>query len=86
MTKRLMTAWVVLALAGAGTVLVGCGQKGELFLPGENPNPPTPLLDEDADTPLAAPVESKTTDESSDISGDMPGDGPADAAAADDDH
>ena len=83
MTKRLRTAWAVLVLAGTGTVLVlavaGCGQKGELFLPGENPNPPTPLLDEDADTPLAAPVESKTTDESSDISGDMPGDGPADA-------
>ncbi len=86
MTKRLKTACVVLVLAGTGGGLAGCGQKGELFLPGENPNPPTPLLDEDADTPLAAPVESKTTDESSDISGDMPGDGPADAAAADDDH
>ena len=84
MTKRLMTAWVVLALAGAGTVLVGCGQKGELFLPGENPNPATPLLDDDADAPLASPVEAKTTDEPSDMSGESAGDGPADTAADDD--
>ncbi|WP_123657294.1 LPS translocon maturation chaperone LptM [Salinisphaera japonica] len=84
MTKRLMTAWVVLALAGAGTVLVGCGQKGELFLPGENPNPATPLLDDDADAPLASPVEAKTTDEPSDMSGESASDGPADTAADDD--
>ncbi|ROO30977.1 hypothetical protein SAJA_03710 [Salinisphaera japonica YTM-1] len=79
-----MTAWVVLALAGAGTVLVGCGQKGELFLPGENPNPATPLLDDDADAPLASPVEAKTTDEPSDMSGESASDGPADTAADDD--
>lgn len=28
----------------AGLVLVGCGQKGPLYLPGHNPNPPKPLI------------------------------------------
>lgn len=36
--------------------LGGCGQKGPLFLPGENPNPPQPLLDrtEPAESPDTA--------------------------------
>ncbi|MGB7755864.1 MAG: lipoprotein [Salinisphaera sp.] len=28
----------------AGLVLAGCGQKGPLYLPGHNPNPPKPLI------------------------------------------
>lgn len=27
------------------SALSGCGQKGPLYLPGQNPNPPKPLLD-----------------------------------------
>lgn len=29
--------------------LAGCGQKGPLYLPGQNPNPPKSLLDESPD-------------------------------------
>jgi predicted small lipoprotein YifL len=29
--------WLVLAITGAGIVLVGCGQKGPLYLPDERP-------------------------------------------------
>tara|TARA_B100001079_G_scaffold261180_1_gene262066 strand:+ start:109 stop:360 length:252 start_codon:yes stop_codon:yes gene_type:complete len=82
MTKRLKTACVVLVLAGTGGGLAGCGQKGDLFLPGENPNPPTSLLEDDADRPLAAPVEAKTTNEPAGIG--TPDDRPADAVSEND--
>ena len=32
------------AALAAGLVLTGCGQKGPLYLPGHNPNPPRPLI------------------------------------------
>lgn len=38
----------ILALFAAlavGLVLTGCGQKGPLYLPGHNPNPPKPLVE-----------------------------------------
>lgn len=38
---------VILALfiaVAAGLLLAGCGQKGSLYLPGHNPNPPKPLI------------------------------------------
>ncbi|WP_109993162.1 lipoprotein [Salinisphaera sp. LB1] len=38
---------VILALfiaVAAGLLLAGCGQKGALYLPGHNPNPPKPLI------------------------------------------
>ncbi|MGN8157745.1 LPS translocon maturation chaperone LptM [Salinisphaera sp. RV14] len=38
---------VILALfiaPAAGLLLAGCGQKGSLYLPGHNPNPPKPLI------------------------------------------
>ncbi|WP_455234960.1 LPS translocon maturation chaperone LptM [Thiogranum longum] len=27
--------WITIALAGAGSILSGCGQKGDLYLPEE---------------------------------------------------
>lgn len=34
----------LLALVVTTTALAGCGQKGDLYLPGHNPHPPKPLL------------------------------------------
>lgn len=33
--------WLVLAIAGTGIVLAGCGQKGPLYLPDERPQQKT---------------------------------------------
>ncbi|RJS92547.1 lipoprotein [Salinisphaera sp. Q1T1-3] len=60
--------------------LAGCGQKGPLYLPGENPNPPRSLLDDpNADSssanqssspaaPEAPDAETQTTSASDDRS------------------
>lgn len=36
--------------------LAGCGQKGPLYLPGHNPNPPKSLLDESPDGSSSEPA------------------------------
>ncbi|HET7315357.1 LPS translocon maturation chaperone LptM [Salinisphaera sp.] len=42
MKPMILALFVVVA---AGFALGGCGQKGALYLPGHNPNPPKPLLE-----------------------------------------
>lgn len=41
--KPVLLALFVLLVTAAG--LAGCGQKGDLYLPGHNPNPPEPLAE-----------------------------------------
>ncbi|KEZ77732.1 LPS translocon maturation chaperone LptM [Salinisphaera hydrothermalis] len=60
MKPILLALFVALA---AGFVLAGCGQKGPLYLPGHNPNPPKPLI-----KPAKSPGQDK--DESQKPSGD----------------
>ena len=78
MTQRFTAGIAALALIGVAAALSGCGQKGDLFLPGENPNPPTPLLDDDDN---AAPGRNNTTDASGDTAADAPDDRSAEPAA-----
>ena len=77
MSQRSKIVAAALALTGAAA-LAGCGQKGPLFLPGQNPNPPTPLLDEDSDT---APIEAKTSAEPGDAARNAPDDRAAEPTA-----
>ncbi|WP_423822356.1 lipoprotein [Salinisphaera sp. SPP-AMP-43] len=61
---------VLIAIACAG--LAGCGQKGDLYLPGHNPNPPQPLVqqvgpsdDAGSDRPDQNPAEDRNDNRSS---------------------
>tara|TARA_B100002052_G_scaffold284994_1_gene297423 strand:+ start:183 stop:428 length:246 start_codon:yes stop_codon:yes gene_type:complete len=78
MTQRFTAGIAALALIGVAAALGGCGQKGDLFLPGENPNPPTPLLDDDDN---AAPGQSNSTKEPADTAADARDDRSAEPAA-----
>ena len=78
MTQRFTAGIAALALIGVAAALSGCGQKGDLFLPGENPNPPTPLLDDDDN---AAPGQSNPTQEPADTVADARDDRSAEPAA-----
>lgn len=57
---------LLLLIAVACVGLAGCGQKGDLYLPGHNPNPPQPLVqpagspgDADNDRPEQNPAEDR---------------------------
>lgn len=48
--KAVVRAGLLALSVGALLGLSGCGQKGPLYLPGHNPNPPKPMLN-DSDQP-----------------------------------
>lgn len=57
--KPMILAPSLLLVVAVG--LAGCGQKGDLYLPGHNPNPPKPLV-EPADKNSQENADSKHTD------------------------
>ncbi|HHH40321.1 MAG TPA: hypothetical protein ENK50_12205 [Sedimenticola sp.] len=35
--RRHLTLWMLIALLGTGSLVTGCGQKGDLYRPGQEP-------------------------------------------------
>ncbi|MES1937020.1 LPS translocon maturation chaperone LptM [Salinisphaera hydrothermalis] len=74
MKPILLALFVALA---AGLVLAGCGQKGPLYLPGHNPNPPKPLI-----KPAKSPAEGARQKTSGDSASQGGNNGAADSESS----